>query len=205
MSERVKDHLPLSYRQRQALETQRLIVGAARRLFLDGGYASTTIERIAAEAGVAVSTVYAAFGSKRGILRQIRLAWHKGSQIWEVAYGLPPGTPPAERLRWLAQATRRQWESGAEVVAIYSGAAAADPEAAAELQEALKGRRAGLVHFAAGLQPHLRPGLSLEDAAAIICAMCLPEVHAEMVGESGCSEDVYQAWLEATLKQQLLP
>jgi AcrR family transcriptional regulator len=49
-----------------------LIVDAARRLFLERGYGVTTMEAIAGEAGVAVSTVYAIFKNKRAFLREIR-------------------------------------------------------------------------------------------------------------------------------------
>jgi TetR/AcrR family transcriptional regulator, regulator of autoinduction and epiphytic fitness len=63
----------MTYRQRQALATQALatqalIVDTARKLFLERGYHTTTIEMIAAEAGVAVSTIYAVFRNKGGIL-----------------------------------------------------------------------------------------------------------------------------------------
>jgi AcrR family transcriptional regulator len=181
-----------------------MIVGAAKALFLEQGYTGTTIEAIAARAEVAVSTVYAVFGSKRGILRAIRTAWHEGSRIREVTYGDPGNAAPEERLDQLAQATRQQWETGAEVVAIYNGAAAADPEAAGELSEALKGRRKGMETFASSLEPYLRPGLDTARAAAILQALCLPEVFNELVRHSGWSADAYQVWLSQALKRELL-
>jgi AcrR family transcriptional regulator len=55
-------------RREQAEETRRRLLTASRRLFVQQGYAGATIESIAAAAGVAVQTVYAAFGSKQGIL-----------------------------------------------------------------------------------------------------------------------------------------
>ena len=64
-----------SYRQEQAAATRDRIAEAARRLFADQGYGSTSIETIAAEAGVAVRTVYAAFGAKREILSHICERW----------------------------------------------------------------------------------------------------------------------------------
>jgi AcrR family transcriptional regulator len=195
-------HLPL--RQRQALETRRLIVEAARSLFFENGYAATTIEAIAARAGVAVSTVYAAFGTKRALLRGIRTTWHEGSQIREVIYPTASDMDPVTRLRRLAHATRRQWETGSILLAIYRSAAAADREAAAELAEALKGRRAGLEAFALSLRPALRTGLTLKRAAAVVRALCLPEVHEELVGQSGWPEDDYEDWLAAALTRELL-
>jgi AcrR family transcriptional regulator len=181
-----------------------MIVEAAKALFLERGYTGTTIEAIAGRADVAASTVYAVFGSKRGILRAIRTAWHERSHIRDVTYGDPGEAGPEERVEQLAQATRQQWETGAEVIAIYNGAAAADPEAAAELSEALHGRRKGMETFALSLAPHLRPGLDTARAAAILQALCLPEVFNELVRHSGWSGETYQAWLSRTLKRELL-
>src|SRR5260370_31418360 len=71
----VKGPARLTHRQRQALATRALILDTARQLFRDRGYAGTTIEAIAAGAGVAVNTIYASFGTKRSILTAIRLRW----------------------------------------------------------------------------------------------------------------------------------
>ena len=60
-----------SRRKKQALQTRRQIIEAARNLFIIRGYNGSTIEAIATEAGVAVETVYAAFGNKRAILSQL--------------------------------------------------------------------------------------------------------------------------------------
>jgi AcrR family transcriptional regulator len=193
-----------THRQRQAQVTRSMIVAAAQALFLEQGYICTTIEVIAERAGVAVSTVYAIFGSKRGILRAIRDAWHERSHIREVVYQNQPSANPVERLEQLTQATRRQWELGAEVTAIYTGAAAADPRAAAELTQALAGRREGMQNFAKNLAPHLRHGLDAARAADILQALCMPEVFDELVRHSGWTADEYQDWLVQVLKHELL-
>jgi hypothetical protein len=104
----------------------------------------------------------------------------------------------------VANATRRQWETGGAVVAVYQGAAAADREAAAELAEALRGRRDALDRVVEGMEGSLRPGLDADRAAAILRAVCRAEVYRELVEESGWSPDEYEAWLFETLKQQLL-
>lgn len=181
-----------------------MIVAAAKDLFLERGYAGTTIEVIAERAGVAVSTVYAVYGSKRAILRGMRAPWHAGSRIRDVTYGDLGGAHPGERIEQLAQATARQWESGAEIIAIYQGAASADPEAAAELSAALEGRRKGMELFAKSLEPHLRPGLDVAQAAAILQALCLTEVFQQLVQRSGWSVEAYQEWLEQVLIRELL-
>ena len=199
-----KRQIRSTLRQRQAQATANMIAAAAKTLFLERGYTGTTIEAIAERAEVAVSTVYAVFGSKRVILRAIRSAWHERSHIREVTYGDPGEARPVERLEKLAQATRLQWETGSEVIAIYNGAAAADAEAAAELSQALEGRRRGMETFAKSLAPHLRPGLDVEHATAILQALCLPEVFNELVRHSGWPGEAYQAWLAQTLKRELL-
>jgi len=193
-----------THRKRQAQVTRNMIVAAAQALFLEQGYICTTIEVIAERAGVAVSTVYAIFGSKRGILRAIRDSWHERTHIREVIYNSRPSASPEELLDKLAEATRRQWELGAEVTAIYTGAAAADPRAAAELTQALAGRREGMQSFAKRIESHLRAGLDATRAAAILHAMCMPEIFDELVRHASWSPDEYQAWLAQTLKRNIL-
>ena len=195
----------LTHRQRQALWTRRLIVDAARKLFLERGYAVTTMDAIAKEAGVAVSTVYAIYKNKRAILRAIREAWHEQTHAREINEEASRDPDPERRLRMVAHATRRQWEAGGTLVAIYQGAAAADREAAAELKEALRGRRAALDRVVEGMEAALRPDLDAARAAAILRALCRAELYRELVEESGWSPDEYEAWLLETLKEQLLP
>lgn len=43
------------------------LLNAASRLFAEHGYPETTVEQIAAEAGVAIGTIYGNFGDKRGL------------------------------------------------------------------------------------------------------------------------------------------
>src|SRR5438552_665417 len=66
MARAVKRKRPynVSLRQEQANMTRRRILDAARRLMARGTYSSVTMEEIANEAGVAYQTVYAVFGTK---------------------------------------------------------------------------------------------------------------------------------------------
>ena len=195
----------MNHRQRQALETRRLISESAGRLFLERGYAATTMDAIAGEAGVAVSTVYAVFKNKRAILKEIRMAWHERTHAREINEQAARQPDPERRLEMIANSNRRQWELGAGLVAIYQGAAAADREAAAELEAALRGRRSALDRVVQGMEEALRPGLVATRAAAILRALCRPEVYQELVEESGWSPDEYESWLAGTLKRELLP
>lgn len=195
----------MTHRQRQALQTRRLISEAARDLFLERGYAATTMDAIAGEAGVAVSTVYAIFKNKRAILREIRMAWNERTRAREIYEEARDQSDPERRLTMVARANRRQWELGASLVAIYQGAAAADREASAELEEALRGSREALDRVVEGMKDALRPGLDVDRAAAILRALCRAEIYAELAEESGWSPDEYETWLGEALKGQLLP
>lgn len=194
----------LTHRQRQALATRQLILGAAKELFLEHGYATTTIEAIAEKAGVAVSTVYAAFRSKRGVLKGIREAWHEQSDVRALyQQGLSEGS--AERLLELfAHATRRQWEAGAALLSIYTGAATANPDAAEELREALAGRRRSTKTWLARAGGIFRSELTAPQVHATYLALTLPEVYRELVEVGGWTPAEYEAWLADSLKAQLL-
>src|SRR5690349_18772487 len=58
-------------RRAQAEQTRRDIVRAARRQFLERGFAGATLAAVAAEAGVAVETIYRAFDGKAGLFRAV--------------------------------------------------------------------------------------------------------------------------------------
>src|SRR2546422_6922518 len=57
-------------RRAQAAQTRQDILKAALQLFLEGGYAGTTINDVAAAAGVAVETIYPGFGRKGALFQR---------------------------------------------------------------------------------------------------------------------------------------
>src|SRR5215212_814751 len=59
---------PGSRRDRQAQQTRAEILGAARRLFAERGYARTSVRDIAQAAGVSAQTVYDSVGSKQTLV-----------------------------------------------------------------------------------------------------------------------------------------
>src|SRR5690348_5623743 len=58
-------------RKEQAAATRDAVLAAARNLFVEEGYRSTTVAGIARQAGVAVDTVYATIGRKPDLLREV--------------------------------------------------------------------------------------------------------------------------------------
>src|SRR5512135_3161620 len=62
-------HSPL--RAEQAEQTRGRILLAARRLFVQQGFAGTTVAAVAHAAGVSSDTIYASLGGKRGLLEGV--------------------------------------------------------------------------------------------------------------------------------------
>ncbi|AXQ30055.1 TetR/AcrR family transcriptional regulator [Solimonas sp. K1W22B-7] len=60
-------------RQEQTEEVRRKVVAAAQRLFLDKGYAQTTLREISTAAGVSYGSIYHHFEDKDGIFRELIL------------------------------------------------------------------------------------------------------------------------------------
>ena len=58
-------------RREQARVTRLVVVEAARRLFLERGFAATTVPAVAAEAAVSVQTVYKVFGTKARLAKAV--------------------------------------------------------------------------------------------------------------------------------------
>ena len=123
-------------KQLAAEETQRVIVEAASRLFLEHGYHATSIGRIASEAGVAVQTIYNAVGSKRDLLSRVLDFAAAGERspvpvsqfMREQAESEPD---PRRIIAQLVEFWRGALPRTAPVFRIIREAAASDPEIAA--------------------------------------------------------------------------
>src|SRR5213080_227516 len=124
-------------RREQAAATRREILESAQRLFEQHGYAATTMAAIAAEAGVALKTVYVAFETKSGLLRAL---WHLllrgdeadapvGERAWYREVLEEPD--PEQQLRLTARNSRVVKQRAAALMAVISSAAPADPDIAA--------------------------------------------------------------------------
>jgi AcrR family transcriptional regulator len=84
-------------RQARAGQTRDRILDSAERLFFQEGIAVTGVDRVAAEAGVAIVTLYKHFGSKDNLLREV-LDRRLGAWIehWDLA--VAAAGSPQERL-----------------------------------------------------------------------------------------------------------
>lgn len=193
-----------SLREERAAATQRRILDAARLRFAEDGYGATTLRGIAAEAGVAVQTVYAVYRSKAGILRALRTALvhqPEAESLYAAALGAPDDSV---KVGLFARSIRARWEAGADVVRVHAEAAASDASLREEVEQVLVRRRAGLGALAATLEGSLASELDVARASAILDALTMPEVYLELTGVAGWSADEYEAWLTDALRRELL-
>src|SRR5947209_18400630 len=97
-------------RQRQAEETRRCILAAARELFESRGYAATTMEAIAEVAEVSPKTIAAVFGSKHALLAEVINPEAFSTSVKLLIEELRATKDPPRQLSLVAQITRRAYE-----------------------------------------------------------------------------------------------
>jgi AcrR family transcriptional regulator len=198
-------------KQLAAEETQRVIVEAASRLFLEHGYHATSISRIAAEAGVAVQTIYNAVGSKRELLSRVLdfAAAGEGAPVPVSQFMRERAESEPDPRRIIAQLVefwRGALPRTAPVFRIIREAAAADPEIAV-LERGRAAQRLDNYRAAAQLladRKALRPGITIDGAAAAIFAIGHPEIYRGLVLDGDWDDDAWANWLQATLEAALL-
>src|SRR5215469_11161888 len=177
-----------SGRQERARQTRDQIVDIARELFLSGGYGDTTVAAIAARARVSVETIYKSFGGKPGLVRAIieKGLAGEGPVHAEQRSDHIRNTEPDPR-RILAAAGAFTAEIAPRVAPI------GDPEIAATLEEISAARHERMTVNARGLAKagHLRPGITVEQAADIAWAYSSPELYELLVTRRGWTPEQY--------------
>jgi AcrR family transcriptional regulator len=192
----------------------RLVV-AAGEVFGEQGYTGATVQAIAERAGVSLQTLYAAWGSKRALLRAHLESTMTGSSTaiaegrWapQVAAELGAETDPGPeaRLRALAALFRSVAERVGPVWRLYRDAAAADPEIAADHAELERERRRTMAGALAGLHDEcLRPGLTRDGAIDTVLVLASPATYESLVENRGYSMDEFEGWLADALVAVLL-
>jgi AcrR family transcriptional regulator len=197
----------------QAQSTRQVIISAATRLFVEQGYAATTIEEIAAAAGVSRATVFTSVGGKPKLLK-------KALDMAIVGDDEPVALP--ERPRSVAirsEADPRKYltlyaelitEMGSRLAGIYEavrGAAGVDPDARALWESHLVQRRVGAANVVGDVirKGELRQGMDREAAADIVWLLNDPGLYHMFVLRRGWTPDHFWRWLAETMIRQLLP
>jgi AcrR family transcriptional regulator len=200
-----------SGRREQAERSRSAIVSLAERLFLENGYASTTLTSIAAAAGVSVETVYKAFGSKAGLVRAIRergLAGEGPIHAEKRSDATRAGEQDPRRIiaRWGALAAEVA-PRVSPILLLVRAAAATDPEMATLQAEMDADRLRRMTTNARHLDDtgHLRPGLSLAEAADLLWTYSSPELYELLVLKRGWTPERYGRFVADSMIAALLP
>ena len=174
--------------------TDRSINEAALSLLRERGPAAVTVEAVAAESGVAKTTIYRRYADREAVLRAAL-----GAAIGTP--GEPPGTTPHERIKW---ALEQAWRQMAEVLG-RGGLSAilqdADPRFTDLFRSALSPYSDALVELmrsdmAAG---KLRPDLQPDIVVSLLIGAYLGELVRRGRVDSGFSERVLDLmWIAMT-------
>ncbi len=199
-------------REEQARATQRAVIKAARDLFVEVGWSRTTIDAVAARAGVSRRTVFTSVGGKAALLK-LALDWALVGDDEPVPLSERPVIAEMERLadprallaRW-AQFVAELEERAAPLAAVLVVAADVDPVAATVHAESERNRLGGATLIVARLAAigGLRPDLTTERAVAATLVLMDPAVHRTLVSEHGWTRSEYASWIERTAMAELL-
>ena len=193
-------------RERQAGDTRKRILEAARRLFQREGYAGTTIDAIAQEARVSVPSVYAIFKSKTGILKELVDQAGFGPDYERAVQRAWDAADPVVRLRLAAPIARGIHESQIAILDLLRGAGVVAPELARlerQKESQRYQRQEGTIAFLHS-SGKLRAELDYTTARDIFWALTGRDLYRMLVRERGWSADKYQDWLADTLARSLV-
>jgi AcrR family transcriptional regulator len=213
MSEGVKHTAESGTRRaQQARATRRRIIDQAAKLFIEQGYAATTLDQISTAAGVAVQTVYFHFRNKATVLKEA---------VDVAAVGDDEPVPVMDR-PWVRRV--RKEPDGRRALAIYlrnaraiferiapimktvRDAAGSDPEMAAQWQTNRKQTYTAqrtVVQWLADKHT-LRPELTVDRASDIVSCLVSIEVYQLFTAERGWTPAQWERWVKDTLNATIL-
>lgn len=198
-----------SGRQERARRQHDTSLDHARRLFLEDGYAATTVESIARAAGVSPATVYKTYGGKAGLARELCRrallgsggvpaqtrsdALHAAGDGRAIAAGWGElATEVSPRVSPLALVLRTAAESDREAAALY-----------AEISEARLRRMCDNArHLAVG--GHLRASVTIEAARDVLWVCTSPEFYDLVVVQRGWTLERFGQLVADTIIGSLL-
>ena len=201
-------------RQAQADETRRQILEAARKLFMERGYAGATIEAIATEAKVAPETIYAVFRNKKRILINLMNV--------SSPTGVEDHTPMLERagpqavsqehdqrrqLQMFAQDVAKNLEQVAPISEILVNAAKTERDVERILQRLINQRLEHMKFAVQQIAPNgpFREKVDEVYATDTVWTLTSPDVFLLLTRDRGWSKEKYAQWLADMLIRALMP
>ncbi len=205
----VKRGYDTTRRRAQADATRREVIDAAGRLFSAQGYAATTIDQIAAAAGVSRETIFKAFSTKRQLLR-----------LWVEREVAGPDEPvPIHQQAWMREvrsarqqrqqlevavaAARRIHDRAAAGLEVMRAAAHADPEIAALWDEACRSRRRDVTAVTDQLVATgpTNPDLNPNEVVDVVYTFTSPELYDLFVRQCDWPPERFERWLVDALQR----
>lgn len=193
-------------RDAQADATRQAIRDAARRLFSSRGYAATTMDAIAAEAGLAVQTVYAAFGQKRRILFALLDQMPVDADLAGYRRRLAAASgDPHRQLREVLDFSLRMYGGNSDVTELARTIGGADQDLAEMWREGEQRRYRAASELVADWHASglLRQHLTIRHATDILWAFTGPDTFRLLVRERRWTKRYYRDWLCAVLTREL--
>lgn len=193
-------------REAQALETRAEIARAARRLFLEHGWASTTVRDVAREAGVSAPTVYATYKNKVGLTHALADAADLSADPAQMLDELEnPAAGPADQLAAMASFDRRLYERAGDIIVLIRDAGRTEPELAAIYANGRKAADRNRQQVLESWPPgSLRDGLDLPTAIDIYAAICNIDAYSTLVNERRWTPGQIERWWRDALPRELL-
>ena len=201
-SEVVKRRYDGSRRQAQTSQLRLEVADAARRLFIERGFAATTIGHVAAAAGVSQQFIYAGFGGKRGLLTKV-VDWALVGDDEPIPMAQRPSIIAIQREPTIsgkcalhARHVRLLAPRVSPLLQMVRAAADADPDARSIYETGEEQRHTGATLLVANLRTagDLRAGLTDAQAADAIWALTPDVLWTALVTRRRWSDDDFEFW-----------
>jgi AcrR family transcriptional regulator len=199
-----------SGRAAAARETRRAVVRAASELFLQQGYLATTLTAIAQRAGVSVQTVYAQFGNKPAIVKQILDEAIAGDDEPVAIVDRPEvqaqlaEPDPYVRIRMHARDVANRQARLEPVDRMLRAAADADPAMREQLAASRTGLLIGMTEMAEFYASRDELAVPVPVAAQRVAALMSEQLYRQTVVEQGWTPEEYADWLGDLLEVSVL-
>jgi TetR/AcrR family transcriptional regulator of autoinduction and epiphytic fitness len=208
----VKRRYDSTRRQAQAADTRRAVLDAAGDLFATRGYAATSIDAIAAQAGVSRETIFKTFGTKRRLLQLwVERQVAGGNEAVPIAQQqwvqLIRETPDGDRQVEIAAAALSEiYDRAIDAIVALRAAAHVDPDIAELWQLSCDQRRDDVTTvtalFAGSDEPP--PDRSKTEVVDVAYALTSPEMFELLVRQCGWTPEQFQRWLADVLARLVL-
>lgn len=188
-------------RAQQTEATRQRILEAAASLFARQGYQDVTMDQLAGQAGVAVQTLYAAFGSKLDLAAAVVRDTLARAGIPEQVERLGTISDAELALRTVARVNRLVDERLVDLLDLLDVTRLRESVAMGDrLRE--RDLAAALVTVAAS--PRRRPDLTEADMRDVLLALTAPMLFRTLVKDRGWTAERYEQWLGDLLVVALL-